>query len=162
VDVNEGYVARVHEKQPAEVELDAYQGVRFPARVRQVVPTADRQKATVQVKVSFDKPDPRILPEMGGKVYFLNAGDGTAGGGAAPGSGAIVLVPTAAVAQREGRPIVWLVKDGRVAARPVELLGPVGDKTRIGAGLAGGESVVLGAPETLKDGDRVTVVEGAL
>ncbi len=159
VDVNEGYVARVHEKQPAEVELDAYQGVRFPARVRQVVPTADRQKATVQVKVSFDKSDPRIMPEMGGKVYFL-AEDGGAPSDVVPGSGAIVLVPTAAVSQQVGRPVVWIVKDSRVMSRPVELLGPVGDKTRIGAGLAGGEIVILGAPEGLKDGDRVTVAGG--
>jgi len=156
VDVNEGYVARVREGLSAEVELDAYQGVRFPARVRQIVPTADRQKATVQVKVSFDAPDPRILPEMGGKVYFMQA-DEVASSGA---PSAIVLVPTTAVAQADGRSIVWVVKDGRVAQRPVELLGPVGDKTRIGAGLAGGETIVVSVPEGLKDGARVTVAGG--
>lgn len=162
VDVNEGYVARIREGLSAEVELDAYQGVRFPARVRQIVPTADRQKATVQVKVSFDRPDPRILPEMGGKVYFIgDAGAGTAAGsagGSAP--GAIVLVPTAALTEVGGRAIVWIVKDEKVMSRPVELLGPVGGKTRIGAGLAGGETIVVDAPGGLKDGDRVTVTGG--
>jgi RND family efflux transporter MFP subunit len=157
VDVNEGYVARIREGLSADVELDAYTGVRFPARVRQIVPTADRQKATVQVKVSFDAPDPRILPEMGGKVYFMQAPDDGAPAGA---PSAIVLVPTAAIAQADGRSIVWIVKDGRVSKRPVELLGPVGDKTRIGAGLAGGETVVVTVPEGLKDGAKVTVAGG--
>lgn len=157
VDVNEGYVTRVSPDQPAEIELDAYAGVRFPARVRQVVPTADRQKATVQVKVAFDQPDRRILPEMGGKVYFLADPRAAAGGdGAAAGAAGSVLAPRAAVRQVNGRSVVWVVKDGRVRMQPVQVIGAAGDaQVRIGAGMLGGETVVIDGPEKLKDGGKV-------
>lgn len=164
VDVNESYVSRVRPGQPAEVELDAYTGVRFPARVRQVVPTADRQKATVQVKVEFLAYDTRILPEMGGKVFFLRPADGADAGGAptAAADGAETSVPKSAVRDIEGRSVVWVVADGRALRRPVQLLGPAGDRVRIGAGLVAGEVVVTGGGEALKDGARVRVgVQGA-
>jgi HlyD family secretion protein len=168
VDVNEGYVTRVSEGQPAEVELDAYQGVRFPARVRQVVPTADRQKATVQVKVAFDTPDTRILPEMGGKVYFLarepepvaDDAAGSTGGAASPGGAAApaaTLIPKAALREIGGRSTVFVVKDGRAKVRGVEVLGPSGDNLRIGAGLAAGEQVVVQGPADLEDNAKVSV-----
>lgn len=160
VDVNESYVSRVITGQPAEVELDAYSGVRFPARVRQVVPTADRQKATVQVKVEFVRSDPRILPEMGGKVYFLKpAAPAPAAGGAldtgAAASG--VTVPRAAVQDRAGRSVVLVVVNDRVALRPVQIAGPAGDRIRIAAGLAAGEKVIVSGGDALKDGARVKV-----
>ncbi len=157
VDVNEGYITRVVSGQKAEVELDAYAGVRFPAHVRQVVPTADRQKATVQVKVAFDAPDPRILPEMGGKVYFLDGGAAATG---SAGPGTAVLVPSGAVRQANGRSVVYIIVGEKARLQPVEPAGPVGEKVRISAGLAGGERVVIEGPETLKDGDRVKVEGG--
>jgi RND family efflux transporter MFP subunit len=159
VDVNEGYVTRVYQGQPADVELDAYLGVRFPARVRQIVPTADRQKATVQVKVSFLSTDRRILPEMGGKVYFksiASPAEDASGPAAAP----TTLVPKSALREIDGRSVVFLVQAGRALMRPVQVLGPAGDRLKIGAGLAGGETVIVDAPETLKDGDRVEVRAG--
>lgn len=160
VDVNESYVARVLPGQPAEVELDAYTGVRFPARVRQVVPTADRQKATVQVKVEFLAYDTRILPEMGGKVYFMQPATAATGGGAAESAvadGTETSVPRDAVRDVSGRSVVYVVREGRAVLRPVQLLGPAGDRIRIGAGLAAGEMVVTGAGEALKDGVRIKV-----
>lgn len=156
VDVNETYVSRVSTGQPAEVELDAYTGVRFPARVRQVVPTADRQKATVQVKVEFAQSDPRILPEMGGKVYFLKPARPSEATDAAPASGE-VLVPKSAVRDMDGRSTVFVVVNGRAVARPVQISGPAGDKLRIGAGLAAGEQVIVSGGDALKDGARVKV-----
>lgn len=153
VDVNEGYVTRVREGQPAEVELDAYSGVRFPAVVRQVVPTADRQKATVQVKVAFLSPDRRILPEMGGKVYFQDEAGGDSA--SAGGSSANTLVPLPAVRDVDGRSVVFVVKDGRAGLRPVQVQGSSGARARIVAGLAPGEMVVTEGAEKLKDGAQV-------
>ncbi len=163
VDVNEAYIARVRHGQSARITLDAYQDTSFRGEVRQVVPTADRQRATVQVKVSILDRDPRILPEMGARVDFLVADSGRAG--AAPGTApaaagpARFRLPAAAVRETGGRSVVWLVRDGRLQAREVEA-GPVsGGFREIGRGLSGGERVVTGGVEEPKEGMRVTVGE---
>jgi hypothetical protein len=118
--------------------------------VRQVVPTADREKATVQVKVSILDRDPRILPEMGAKVLFVRGGGATAA--AAPRR---VTVPAAAITNSGGATTVWIVENGRVASRPVEA-GPEHDgQVEVRKGLDGGESVVLHPPAGLKPGARV-------
>jgi RND family efflux transporter MFP subunit len=152
VDVNEAYIAQVSNGQPARITLDAYPDTSFAGTVRQVVPTADRQKATVQVKVAILDRDPRILPEMGAKVVFVR-GEGAAAA-AAPRR---VLVPGAAIGQGKGGAQVWVVQDGRVTARAVDVGAARGDQVEIRKGLDGGESVVLGAPAGLKDGARVRV-----
>ncbi len=153
VDVNEAYIAQVANGQGARITLDAYPDTSFAGRVRQVVPTADRQKATVQVKVAILDRDPRILPEMGAKVEFVRA-DGGAAAVAAPRR---VLVPAAAVSGGSDGARVWLIERGRVTARPVELGPARGDQVEIRRGLVGGESVVLAAPAGLKEGARVRV-----
>lgn len=153
VDVNEAYIAQVRGGQPCRTTLDAYPDTSFAGRVRQVVPTADRQKATVQVKVSILDRDPRILPEMGAKVEFVR-GEGEAALAAAPRR---VLVPGSAVSQNESGARVWVVEDGKVSARPVDVGPARGDQVEIRKGLSGGESVVLAAPTGLKDGTRVRV-----
>ena len=156
VDVNEGYVARAREGMRAEITLDAYPSVHYPGRVRQIVPTADRQKATVRVKVAFDSLDARVLPEMGAKVTFLAEPDGPAGdgGSAVP---TAVWIPSAAVREREGRAVVFVVEGGRAMARSVSPrpLGP--DRVSVSGGLAAGERVVVEAPEELADRARVRV-----
>jgi len=155
VDVNEAYIAQVRNGQPARMTLDAYPDTSFRGAVRQVVPTADRQKATVLVKVSILDRDPRILPEMGAKVVFLR-------GGGAPAAVAPrrVTVPKEAVAQRDGRSVVWVVTDGVARATTVEL-GPEHEGvTEIRNGLQGGESIVLSPPPDLKDGARVRAAAG--
>ncbi|HEV7990791.1 MAG TPA: efflux RND transporter periplasmic adaptor subunit, partial [Gemmatimonadaceae bacterium] len=122
VDVNEAYIGRIAGGRPARITLDAYPDTTFRGAVRQVVPTADRQRATVQVKVSIDDHDPRILPEMGAKVDFLEPVVRTAGS-AAPVRTSI-RVPAAAVKTDGAASVVWIVRDGRLTKRPVTT-GPV-------------------------------------
>jgi HlyD family secretion protein len=152
VDVNEAYIAQVHNGEPARITLDAYPDTSFAGSVRQVVPTADRQKATVLVKVSILDRDPRILPEMGAKVDFT------------PESGAAVaalprrvLVPAAAVHAGSGGPQVWLVENGKVTARAIETGAERNGQLEVRRGLSGGESVVLNPPASLRDGRKVRV-----
>lgn len=154
VDVNEAYIARVRAAQPARIILDAYPDTAFRGQVRQVVPTADRQRATVQVKVAITDRDPRILPEMGARVDFLEPETPRAAD--APAARRI-RVPAAAVRDVGGRPTVWLVRDGRLESRTVDA-GPVsGGFREIRSGLAGGELLLTGGVETPEPGMRVTV-----
>src|SRR5438094_892001 len=155
VDVNEAYIARVHHGQPAKITLDAYPDTSFGGRVRQVVPTADRQRATVQVKVSILDHDPRILPEMGARVDFLEPERPAAARGAAPTTPLRIRVPAAAVRERDGQTVVWLVRNGRLEPRVVQA-GPVsGEFREIRSGLSGGELVLVGGVETPRTGLRV-------
>jgi RND family efflux transporter MFP subunit len=152
VDVNEAYIAQITGAQPARIILDAYPDTSFRGAVRQVVPTADRQKATVQVKVSILDRDPRILPEMGAKVVFEPGADSLAA--AAPRR---VLVPQDALARDGGATRVWVVEQGKVAARTVQAGRQRGENVEIVSGLGGGETVVVGPPAGLRDGVRVRV-----
>ena len=152
VDVNEAYIARIRHEQTARITLDAYPDTSFRGSVRQVVPTADRQRATVQVKVAILDRDPRILPEMGARVDFLETR--AAGSPAAP-SAPRFRLPAAAVRGEGGRTIVWLVRNGRLESREVSA-GPVsGGFREIRSGLSGGELVLLGGVETPEAGMRV-------
>jgi RND family efflux transporter MFP subunit len=151
VDVNEAYIAQVSNGQPARITLDAYPDTSFSGRVRQVVPTADRQKATVLVKVSILDHDPRILPEMGAKVVF------DARGAAAQAAPRRVFVPQAAVVGAGGQAFVWVVEDGKARRQNVDVGPQRGDRVEVRQGLAGGESLVLAAPAGLKNGSRVKV-----
>ncbi|MBI1968268.1 MAG: efflux RND transporter periplasmic adaptor subunit [Gemmatimonadetes bacterium] len=155
VDVNEAYIARVRHGQPARITLDAYPDTAFRGRVRQVVPTADRQRATVQVKVSILDRDPRILPEMGARVDFLESGAERPPAGGAPAPR--IRVPAAAVREDQGQAVVWLVRDGRLERRAVQA-GPVSaDFREIRAGLAGGELLLVGGVDSPRPGMRVRV-----
>jgi HlyD family secretion protein len=155
VDVNEAYIARVSSKQKALITLDAYPDTAFRGEVRQVVPTADRQRATVQVKVSILDRDPRILPEMGARVDFQADGrtgeqqNGQAGGPPR------FRIPAAAVHDEGGKTVVWLVRDGKVTIREVTA-GPVsGDFREITKGLSGGEQVITGGTDKAEEGMRI-------
>ena len=151
VDVNEAYIAQVRGGQSARITLDAYPDTSFAGSVRQVVPTADRQKATVLVKVSILDHDSRILPEMGAKVVFESKG--------APLATAIrrVLVPAAAVVQAGNGASVWVVETDRVRRVNVDVGATRGEQVEIRQGLAGGESLVLHPAATLRDGAKVKV-----
>jgi RND family efflux transporter MFP subunit len=153
VDVNEAYIAQVRNGQPARVTLDAYTDTSFAGKVRQVVPTADRTKATVLVKVSILDRDPRILPEMAAKVLFEN---GDAAPAAAPARR--VTVPAAAVVGEGAAARVWVVDGNRVSGRAVEVGRATGDRVEIRGGLAGGERVVVGPPAGLAEGAKVRPV----
>jgi RND family efflux transporter MFP subunit len=152
VDVNEAYIARVRSAQPAKITLDAYPDTSFRGRVRQVVPTADRQRATVQVKVSIIDRDPRILPEMGARVDFLDTAQVAAGAASGPPR---FRIPAAAVRELNGASVVWVIRNGRLESRAVEA-GPVsGGFREVTSGLSGGELLLTGGVEEPKAGMRV-------
>jgi RND family efflux transporter MFP subunit len=157
VDVNEAYIAQIGGSQASAITLDAYPDTSFRGKVRQVVPTADRQKATVLVKVSILDRDPRILPEMGAKVVFLREENAAAAGESGRRR---VTVPAAAVVNGAVGASVWVVKDGAVSRVKVDLGPQNGDRVEVRSGLAGGENVVVQPPAGLKDGDRVRTAGG--
>lgn len=151
VDVNESYIARVQPGQKVEATLDAYPDWRIPASVRTVIPTADRQKATVKVRISFGALDPRMLPDMGVKVAFL------AGEKSGQEAGAAAIIPREAVRQDGETNVVMLVRDGRVERRAVRLGAERGDDVEVLAGVVAGDMLVAQAPPGLKDGQKVKV-----
>jgi HlyD family secretion protein len=151
VDVNESYINRVTAKQPVEATLDAYPDWRIPAKVIAIIPTADRQKSTVKVRVGFDKLDPRILPDMGVKVAFQGASDA----GAKTASASLVSVPKRALRQDGGRDVVWVVQGGRLERRAVTVDGARGESAVLSAGVHLGDKVVVEGPEGLVDGGLV-------
>jgi RND family efflux transporter MFP subunit len=149
VDVNESYIARVKPGQPVTAVLDAYADWQIPAKVRTVIPTADRQKATVKVRVAFDRLDPRILPDMGVKVTFFGEEASHPADG-----GARVRVPRTALHVQGDSPAVFVYHDGRVDRRAVRLGQVRGDEQEVIAGLSDGEQVVTTGLGELRDGQR--------
>ncbi len=150
VDVNESYIARVRPGQAVTAVLDAYPDWQIPAKVRTVIPTADRQKATVKVRLAFDRLDPRILPDMGVKVTFFGDEPSTQAAGATR-----LLVPRAAIREEGGSQVVFVYRDGRVERRAVRLGQARGNDQEVIAGLSDGEQVVVKGLEGLRDGLRV-------
>jgi RND family efflux transporter MFP subunit len=153
VDVNESYISRVQDGQPVTAILDAYPDWEIPSRVRTIIPSADRQKATVKVRISFLKLDPRILPDMGIKVTFLGAEQKKAAGANA----ATILIPKSAVHEENGQKIVFLVKDDKTERRAVTLGASRGSDTEVIAGVSVGDTVVVKGPENLRDGQSVAI-----
>jgi RND family efflux transporter MFP subunit len=154
VDVNEAYIARIRSAAPARITLDAYPDTSFRGVVRQVVPTADRQRATVQVKVSILDHDARILPEMGAKVDFLQE-ESARTPGAAPKT--VLRVPAAAVKTDAGASVVWIVRDGKLSRRVVQT-GPVSAGfLEVRSGLNGGEQLLVGGVDAPTEGMKVKV-----
>src|SRR5712691_1294156 len=153
VDVNESYISRVKPGQDVDAVLDAYPDWHIPAHVITLVPTADRQKATVLVRLGFKQLDPRILPDMAIKVTFLReAGDAAA---AAPQPTA--LVPRPAIKTLGADNFAFVVRGDLVERRAVRLGGTDGDRVEVLAGLQSGDRVVLSPPPTLADGSKVIV-----
>ncbi len=154
VDVNEAYINRVKPGQPAQAVLDAYPDWKIPARVIAIIPTADRSKATVKVRVAIDAKDPRILPDMGVRVAFLEPPadpSQTARG---------VLVPATAIVQRGGTSVVFVVNGGRAHRHTVTPGQSYTDRRLIEHGLQAGATVVKDPPPTLTDGMRVAARSG--
>ncbi len=156
VDVSEAYINRVQAGQPVEAVLNAYPEWRIPAEVIAIVPTADRSKATVKVRIALKAKDSRIVPEMGVRVAFLEEQART---GAASPTPRGVLVPPAAVRQDAGANVVFVMQDGQARRRAVTLGGMLGDSRQLLAGVSAGESVIIEAPATLMDGDVVEVMD---
>jgi RND family efflux transporter MFP subunit len=155
VDVNESYINRVRSGQPVTAVLDAYPDWNIPANVITMVPTADRQKATVLVRIAFKELDPRILPDMGVKVTFLR--EAGADGAAMPMARAVMLVPQGAVKTENGASYVFLVRENTVERRAVKTGGTDGDRLEVLAGLNGGDRVVMSPPPDLAEGKLIVV-----
>jgi RND family efflux transporter MFP subunit len=168
VDVNESYINRVRTGQPVTAVLDAYPDWQIPASVITMVPTADRQKATVLVRIGFNAPaaagsprveskdkllDPRILPDMGVKVTFLREADATATAVAQ----AVTLVPKAAVKNDASTNFVFVLRDQTVERRAVKIGGADGDRVEVLAGLKGGDRVVVSPSPDLAAGKPIAV-----
>ena len=152
VDVNESYINRVTAGQAVTAILDAYPDFEIPARVIAVVPTADRQKATVLVRIGFNDLDPRILPDMGVKVTFLREEQA-----AAPAARPVALVPRSALRSDNGTSYVFVVTQDTVERRAVQTGGIDGDRLEVTGGLSAGERVVVAPPADLAAGLPITV-----
>jgi HlyD family secretion protein len=150
-DINEQNLGKLRVGMPAEITLDAFPEHPYKARLRQIVPTADRQKGTVTVKVEFLNKDDKVLPEMSCKVGFLDPAvykDGIERN--------LILVPSSSIVDYEGKKGVFIVDNYRVKFQPVTTGGEFGSQTEIREGLAGGEQVVSEAEKfNLKSGDKI-------
>lgn len=158
VDVNESFINRVQAGQPVEATLDSYPEYKYPAKVIAIIPTADRQKATVKVRVGFTKLDPRILPEMAVKVAFQDAPEAATTANSSKPT-ASVIIPKSALQDQAGKSIVWVIQDGKVERRAVTVSQTTGDEVSLSAGVVAGETVVLKSTKPLSDGQRVTVTK---
>ena len=156
VDVSESYIARVKEGQLVKATLDAFPNDPYDAKVRTVIPTADRQKATVKVRISFLKLDDKILPDMGVKVAFLEEEKSVAKG-KSKGPEAVAFIPKSAVRSDANASFVFLLRDGKVLRRAVSLGLDRGTDVAVIAGLTPGDSIVVKGPEGLHDGDKVEI-----
>ena len=155
VDVNEAYIGRVKPDMPAEAVLDAYPDWKIPAHVIAIVPAADRGKATVKVRVALENKDGRIVPDMGVRVSFLER--------RAPAPSAApkgVFVPAAAVVNRDGHDVVFVVADSTARRRVVTSVKQgSGDVRLVSDGVTTGETVVVAPPESLADGAAVSIAK---
>jgi RND family efflux transporter MFP subunit len=152
VDVNEAYIGRVVAGNPVESVLNAYPEWKIPSHVIAIIPTADRSKATVKVRIALDKKDDRIVPDMGVRVSFLEEKKSAAQAQQQPQG---VLVPNAAVRKDGDKDVVFVMKDRKAQRHAVSLGGTIGDSRQILAGVAAGDSVIVEAPPELKDGAPV-------
>jgi len=156
VDVNEAYINRVLPGQPVESVLNAYPDWQIPSHVIAIIPTADRAKATVKVRIGLDVKDPRIVPDMGVRVSFLEDKQAAA----EPQQRAHgVLVPSAALRKDGGEDVVFVLKDKKAQRRAVTLGGTNGDSRQVLTGVSPGEAVIVDAPAGLKDDASVKAVK---
>ena len=154
VDVGEAFIGRVQPKMPIEATLNAYPDWKIPGEVIAIIPTADRGKATVKVRVALDVRDPRIVPDMGVRVSFLEKTQPVAAK-TKPG----VLVPAAAIVSRDGDDVAFVVEGEKVQRHELKLGRTLGDDREVLDGLAGGETVVLDPPDKLADGAPVRIAK---
>ena len=152
VDVNESYINRVRANQPAQAVLDAYPDWTIPAHVIAIVPTADRSKATVKVRIGIDQKDPRVLPDMGVRVSFLEEAAKSNSESERHG----LLVPSASIVERGGRSVVFTIENDHAHVTPITPGQTYGDLRSV-EGLANGVSVVRAPPADMTDGARIVV-----
>jgi RND family efflux transporter MFP subunit len=148
VDVNEAYINRVLPKQPVASVLNAYPDWKIPSHVIAIIPTADRSKATVKVRIGLDLKDDRIVPDMGVRVSFLEERKAVEQDAPPPRG---VLVPTAALRREGETDVLFVMKDGKAQRRTVTLGGAFGNSRQVESGVSPGEAVIVDAPAELKD-----------
>ena len=153
VDINEAFIGRVKPKQKVQAVLNAYPDWIIPAEVIAIVPTADRSKATVKVRIAFLQRDERIVPDMGVRVSFLEQAQAANTESAA--TITAVVIAAEAVVERDGRSVVFVVRDNEARLREVQVDAARGGKRRVTRGLAVGEQIVLSPPANLSDGNPV-------
>jgi RND family efflux transporter MFP subunit len=158
VDVNESYINRVKPGQPVEAFLNAYPDWKIPASVIAIIPTADRSKATVKVRIALKEKDERVVPDMGVRVAFLESAK-PATAQPQPAAQAGVLVPAAAIRKDGDRDVLYVLRDGKAERRAVTIGGSVADAREVKSGVRAGESVIVDAPPELKDGQAVEVAQ---
>ena len=157
VEVNESFIGRVQPKMPIQATLNAYPDWQIPGEVIAIIPTADRSKATVKVRVALNVKDPRVVPDMGVRVSFLESAKPQAT--QAPKG---VRAPAAAVSERDGAQVAFVVgDDDTVEQRTLKVGGKLGDDLQVTDGLVAGETVVIDAPAELKNGAKVKLAEDA-
>jgi len=152
-DVSEANIPRVAAEQNCEITLDAYPQQRYPGYVSNIVPTADRAKATVMVKIKFKQYDQRVLPEMGAKVTFLTQGTSADATTVKP----LLTVPAGAVTERDGRSVVFQIKEDRAVEVPVTMGRRLGNAIEITSGLKEGDRLISKADDRLKNGTKVSL-----
>ncbi len=150
-DVSESNIYKVNVGQPCEIILDAYPGVRYPGRVKKIVPTADRSRATVMTKIAFTQIDEKVLPEMSARVNFLPEKTGGAEKPQTP----VLAVPKSTISNRNGRPVVFKIIGQNVQEVAVTIGRELGTFTEILSGLVPGDQVVVSPPGALKSGDKI-------
>jgi RND family efflux transporter MFP subunit len=148
IDVNEAYINRVSAGQAVVATLDAYPEWKIPCHVIAIIPTADRQRATVEVRVGFDEPDSRVLPDMGVKVAFQDSEESTPGVRR-------VTIPEAALRRQDGRDVVYVVNEGVTERRAVAVADARGAEVLLASGLSAGEIVVVSGPDDLAEGGKI-------
>src|SRR6266576_3297477 len=155
IDVNESYINRVASGQPVTATLDSYADWKIPCKVIAIIPTADRQKSTVKVRVGFDQLDRRVLPEMSVKVAFREAVN--------PGSitGRSITLPKSAVQQQDHHDVVLIVHEGRTERRAVTVSSTRDEEVMVSAGVGSGERVVVDWPKGLVGGMAVKEMNSA-
>ena len=156
VDVNEAYINRVQPGQPVESVLNAYPDWKIPSHVIAIIPTADRSKATVKVRIGLDLKDGRIVPDMGVRVAFLEEHKPAAQTQERPRG---VLVPATAIRREGDQAVVFVLKERRAQRRSVTLGGAIGDTRQVLAGVSPGEAVIVEAPAGLQDNAAVTAAK---
>jgi RND family efflux transporter MFP subunit len=155
VDVNEAYINRVQPGQPVASVLNAYPDWKIPSHVIAIIPTADRSKATVKVRIGLDIKDGRIVPDMGVRVSFLEEEKQAASAPAPRGA----LVPASAIRTEGEHDVVYVLANKRAERRTVTLGGTFGDARQVLSGVAIGESVITDPPAQLTDGSAVSVAQ---
>jgi HlyD family secretion protein len=152
-DVSESNIEKVTVGQPCQVSLDAYPDIYYQGHVAKIIPTADRSKGTVTVKVAFNRYDNRVLPEMSAKIVFLQNKEKRDVSNEKP----VLVIPSSALTTRNGKQVVFMVKDGKAVEVPIQTGSTYGEFIQINSGLNAGDQIIDNINKNITDGTKVAV-----